>query len=150
MAERGHSRQESEQPTVRTCRPADLGRGEIDAFMRLVSAGGAVRTDRLKHTLQLVEVVVLLSIANKIVGVGAIKSERPRYVEDLCRKSGFEFPTDVRELGYVAVSPAFRGRGFSKLIVSALRIAPKINADEPGVRSAHNNLSCFSGHGDSP
>ena len=27
MAERGHLRQASEQPTVRICRPADLGRG---------------------------------------------------------------------------------------------------------------------------
>ena len=31
-----------------------------------------------------------------------------------------------------------------------LRIAPKINADEPGARSTRNNLSCLSGDTDSP
>jgi predicted GNAT family N-acyltransferase len=120
MTERGHWRHASGQPVVRTCRPADLGRGEIDAFVGLVSVGGAVRTDRLKDALPLAEVVVLLLIAKKVVGVGTIKANRPRYAESVSRKSGFGLPSNVRELGYVAVSPAFRGRGFSKLIVSAL------------------------------
>lgn len=105
---------------VRICKPADLGRGEIEAFVALVSAGGAVQADRLKDTLQLAEFVALLLIAKKIVGVGAIKSMRPTYVDRVSRKSGFELPCDVRELGYVAISSAFRSKGISKLIVRGL------------------------------
>ena len=33
---------------------------------------------------------------------------------------------------------------------ASLRIAPKINPDEPGARSTRNSLSCFSGHNSPP
>ena len=65
----------------------------------------------------------VLAIARKsgvIAGVGSIKRDRPERAADIAHNSGFSFPKETPELGYVAVAPKHRRRGLSHKLVNAL------------------------------
>jgi hypothetical protein len=51
---------------------------------------------------------------------GPIKPVRPEYAAGIAAKSGYSFPAETLELGYVAVDPAHRGHGLSHEIAGLL------------------------------
>jgi RimJ/RimL family protein N-acetyltransferase len=65
----------------------------------------------------------LLAVArsgNEIVGVGSIKRVRTDRASGIADKSGFAFPAQTPELGYVAVDPQHWRNGLSHRLVAAL------------------------------
>src|SRR5713101_4242062 len=75
---------------------ADLGR-----CVTIIRAGGAVDVDSTK--LRAATALALAKNGDEIVGVGSVKPVRTAYATCIAKKSGFDFPSETRELGYVAV-----------------------------------------------
>jgi hypothetical protein len=86
--------------------------------MAIIGAGGAVAIDVSK--LQRAAVIVLAKKGDVIVGVGTIKAPRPEYAQRKAEDSGFLFPVNTPELGYVAVDDAHRGNHISDRVVAGL------------------------------
>lgn len=100
---------------------------EKNAFVALVTAGGAVKEANVRDGIGRAGAQLLVARCNgEIVGVAALKVPKTRYWQSLTGKSGFEVTsaTFPRELGYVAVNPAHRGKGIArKLCDLAMRHA---------------------------
>jgi hypothetical protein len=96
-----------------------LGAAEIDACLAIIKAGDAVDMVSAKE-LPRSTAIALAWKGKEIVGLGAIKRERCDYAAGIAEKSGFDFPHETLELGYVAVAPKHRGNHLSDCIVKAL------------------------------
>lgn len=104
--------------TVTPCAPGDLSDAELATCVEIVRDGGAVAIN-----LEKLQNARMLAVARKrgvIVGVGSIKRDRPDRAVDIARESGFDFPKETPELGYVAVAPQHRRQGLSHHLVDAL------------------------------
>jgi hypothetical protein len=97
----------------------DLTPDEIKACVAVLSEGGAVDLKIAERELPHAVTVAILWAGRDIVGVGAIKQQRPHYVKRIASASGFAFNANTHELGYVAVLEAHRG-GQSKRIVDSM------------------------------
>ncbi|MBL0158846.1 MAG: GNAT family N-acetyltransferase [Bryobacterales bacterium] len=66
--------------------------------------------------------LVLARKESRIVGVGTIKGVRKKYAAGIAgpRKSGYAFPSESPELGYVAVDPEHQRKGLSFRLVTEL------------------------------
>jgi hypothetical protein len=101
-----------------TCAPDDLSNAELTSCVEIVRDGGAVAISLEK--LRKAKMLAFASKSGVIVGVGSIKRDRPGRAADVAHKSGFSFPRETPELGYVAIAPQHRRRGLSHKIVDAL------------------------------
>ena len=102
------------------CAPGDLTAQELKRCIAIIGEGGAVSLATLKRDLPRSSVLAIARHKQEIVGIGAIKPLRKEYAANVAVKSGFTFPSDTLELGYVAVDPAHRGRGLSLQITRLL------------------------------
>jgi len=98
----------------------------VSECIAIIKKGEAVDWQSAKRELPLAASVVTARKGSQIVGVGAIKRERRQYAADVSKKSGFKFPPETPELGYVAVEPEHQGRGLS------LRITKLVLAGQKG------------------
>lgn len=71
----------------------------------------ALDEEHLRHCL----FVVVKREGDQIVGVGAVKGQRPNYARTIAGRSGFEFDPQMHELGYVVVRASHRRRGLYEL-----------------------------------
>lgn len=108
----------AQEYSVKACAPVDLSDAELATCVEIVKDGGAVAMSLEK--LQNVRMLAVARKAGMIVGVGAIKRDRPDRAADIARRSGFGFPEETPELGYVAVAPQHRRQGLSYQLVGAL------------------------------
>jgi hypothetical protein len=111
-------RKTAQEYCVSACAPGDLSDAELASCVEIVRGGGAVAI-----SLEKLHNARTLAVARKggvIVGVGSIKRARPDRSADIARKSGFGFPKETPELGYVAVAPQHRRQGLSHQLVGAL------------------------------
>jgi GNAT superfamily N-acetyltransferase len=92
----------------------------VSECIAVIKQGEAVDWQSAKRELPLATAVVIARKGSQIVGVGAIKRERRQYAADVSKKSGFKFPLETPELGYVAVEPEHQGRGLSLRITKLL------------------------------
>jgi hypothetical protein len=105
----------------------ELTKKFVSECIAIIKKGEAVDWQSAKIELPLATTVVTARKGSQIVGVGAIKRERRQYAADISssKKSGFDFPVETPELGYVAVKPEHQGRGLSfritKLLLSEQR-----------------------------
>ena len=99
---------------------SELTESDVAACAAIVAEGGAVNVKSATAELPKARLVVMLRRDNIIVGVGAIKRERPDYASEKAQLSGFHFDPNTPELGYVAVANEHRGRGLSSRVVEAL------------------------------
>lgn len=104
--------------TVTTCLPGDLSKAELAACLAVIKEGGAVAVDTEK--LVRAQVLAVARFGDKIVGIGSIKRVRPDYASTIALRSGFSFPSQMPELGYVAVTEAHRRHRLSGRLVAAL------------------------------
>lgn len=104
--------------SVGACVPGDLSDAELATCVEIVRDGGAVVISPEK--LQKARMLAVARNGDVIVGVGSIKRHRPDRAADIARKSGFSFPKETPELGYVAVAPQHRRQGLSHQLVDAL------------------------------
>jgi ribosomal protein S18 acetylase RimI-like enzyme len=103
---------------VRACAPGDLSDAELATCVEIVRDGGAVSISLEK--LQNARMLAVARNGGMIVGVGSIKRDRPNRAADIVSRSGFGFPPETPELGYVAVAPQHRRQGLSHQLVGAL------------------------------
>jgi hypothetical protein len=88
--------------------------------MAIIGNGGAVNLTTMKRDLPRSSVMAVARHNNEIIAVGAIKPMRKQYAASVAVKSGFAFPAETLELGYVSVDYAHRGRGLSHQITKLL------------------------------
>ena len=88
--------------------------------MAVIGDGGAVNIRTMKRDLPRSQVVAIARYGDEIIGVGSIKPIREEYAADIAAKSGYSFPADTAELGYVSVDPAHQGRGLSNDLTKLL------------------------------
>jgi hypothetical protein len=98
----------------------------VSTCIAIIKKGEAVDWQSAKRELPLARAVVTARKGSQIVGVGAIKRERRQYAADVSKKSGFKFPPETPELGYVAVEPEHQGRSLS------VRITKRVLSGQKG------------------
>jgi GNAT superfamily N-acetyltransferase len=104
--------------SVKACAPGDLSDAELVTCVEIVKDGGAVPISLEK--LQKARMLAVARKAGTIVGIGSIKRDRPDRAAHIANGSGFGFPKETPELGYVAVAPQHRRQGLSHQLVRAL------------------------------
>jgi hypothetical protein len=111
-------RKTAQEYSVSACTPGDLSEADLASCVEIVRDGGAVAISPEK--LQKARMLAVARKGGVIVGVASIKSDRPDRAADIARKSGFRFPKETPELGYVAVAPQHRRQGLSHQLVDPL------------------------------
>lgn len=102
--------------------PTDLSPDELRECLSLITDGCAVDPGTAAAELPRAMLIVLAVQRDhpNIVGLGAIKGQRPRYASSIAIKSGVPFDKNIHELGYVVVHQLHRGLGLSHKITAAL------------------------------
>ena len=112
------TRKTAQEYSVSARAPGALSDADLATCVEIVRDGGAVAV-----SLEKLQNARMLAVARKggvIVGVGSIKRDRPDRPADIARKSGFGFPKETPELGYVAVASQHRRQGLSHQLVGTL------------------------------
>jgi GNAT superfamily N-acetyltransferase len=96
---------------------ASLSAADLKACLDVLDEGKAVDIEfaaaELPHALH----VAVARVETTIVAVTAIKRARPHYASGISKKSGFEFRSDLPELGYAAVSKDHQGHDLGGRLV---------------------------------
>ena len=93
---------------------------ELETCVSIIREGCAANAGIASQQLPQALWIAVARVRDEIVGVGAIKMQRPRYAQGRARKSGFSFDPKMHELGYVAVLKAHRENHLSTRIVQEL------------------------------
>ena len=105
------------------CSPRECHPEDIEAFVALVIAGGAVSEANAHYgTSHATHLVFVRDAGGILAAVGALKQPRLSYRDRVFRESAATVPASrVRiELGYVAVADGFQRRGLSHAVISTL------------------------------
>jgi GNAT superfamily N-acetyltransferase len=105
---------------VKPCAASRLTPADFQACFAIIGTGGAVGMASMRRDLPRAAVVVVARFHNGIVGIGVIKPVRKQYAMGIAAKSGFAFPAETQELGYVAVHPDHQGKRLSQRITDLL------------------------------
>jgi GNAT superfamily N-acetyltransferase len=98
----------------------ELTKKDVAACVALIKKGEAVDWQSALRELPVATAVVIVRRGSQLVGVGAIKRERRKYAAKIAKDSGFDFPPEMLDLGYVAVDPEHQGHGLSHRITDVL------------------------------
>lgn len=95
---------------------------EIETFVHMVGAGGAVDECHVRRGIRRDGAkLVLARIDNEIIGVAALKIPIASYRNGIESKDKSGYPLPLAqipfELGYVAVSQAYGGRGIASMLI---------------------------------
>ncbi len=94
---------------------------QIKKYIDFLREGGAIQYFKTaKQRLETALVVATLEDELSLVGMGVLKARYPEYNAKIAERSGWPLSPHKREIGYIAVAPAARGRGFSNEIVRRL------------------------------
>jgi RimJ/RimL family protein N-acetyltransferase len=105
---------------VKSCVPPALTPDEMKKCITIIGHGGAVNLRTMKRDLPGSRILAIARYGNTIVAVGSVKPVRKEYATGIAVKSGYCFPDETPELGYVSVEPAHQGRGLSHEITKLL------------------------------
>src|ERR1700751_792863 len=98
------ARKTAEEYSVRICARGVLPEPELSTCVEIVRDGWAVPINLEKF--QNAKMLAVVRTDGVIVGVGSIERDRPERAAAIAQRSGFGFPQENLELGYVAVAPA--------------------------------------------
>jgi hypothetical protein len=101
----------------------DLSPDEIKSCAAVLKEGDAVDFKTAERELPHAVTVAIMRVGEDVVGVGAIKRQRPRYAKKIAsaKCSGYSFDPQIHELGYVAVLKANRGHQSRRIVDSLLK-----------------------------
>jgi hypothetical protein len=101
----------------------DLSPDEIKAIVAVLKEGDAVDFIMAETELPQAVTVAIVRVGKDVIGVGAIKQQRPPYATKIAsaKCSGFSFDTRMHELGYVAVLKAHQGHQSGPIVDSLLK-----------------------------
>ena len=105
---------------LKLCSPDDLTPEDLERCFVLITDGGAVDPGTMKRDLPRSQIVAIARYRNEVVAVGVIKPVRKQYAAGIAVKSGYSFPPETPELGYVVVDRARRKKGLSHEVTSIL------------------------------
>lgn len=105
---------------VTVCAPSALNRAEMAVCVHLVVSGGAVKQKYAELGLRDARTLAVVRCAGQIVGIGAIKRVRPTYARRRAQNSGYGFPPETPELGYVARDAEHKRQNLGLRIVQSL------------------------------
>lgn len=106
--------------------PSKCSEEELKIFFQLVKSGGEVALDGLEDRIKTAEMLVFHYAGDQLVGVAALKNPAARHRSSVFRESKANLPADTFpfELGWVVVTPQYRGKGCSRcLVATALKAA---------------------------
>jgi len=100
--------------------PRDYSADDLAQFIKLVQDGGEVAIG-LINRIQTAKSLVMISHQDLVCAVAALKIPNMRYRQRVFAKSGMTKCGDLYtyELGWIFVTPEFRGRGLSTKLVRA-------------------------------
>jgi RimJ/RimL family protein N-acetyltransferase len=110
------------QPTITLKSYDECTKEERSRFHIIVVDARAVRAEGLDDRMKRAAALVFLKLDSEIIGVGALKRQRPKYTADIFNKANAKSAASNYglELGWVVVSEDHRGRNYSPLIAEAL------------------------------
>lgn len=118
-------------PEILHKRPAECPETDLATFEALVEQGGEVASQGLRERILRAEwLVFTMEEDGTPSGIGALKKPNESYKREVFRKAvASAKPDDFQyEAGWLFVSPAFRGRGYSRLLLAeVIRLADKKN-----------------------
>lgn len=95
---------------IEACTPVDVCSQIQKQCIELISSGGAVEQHYVEENFPHAHKVVTVTCESGIVGVGVIKQIRTDYASSIASRSGYSFPSDTHELGYITVQEKHRGK----------------------------------------
>jgi GNAT superfamily N-acetyltransferase len=98
---------------------------ELHACIEIIKEGEAVNVATATDELPEAMFVAVKRVDGLLVGVGAIKKQRPWYARKIATESGFSFDERLHELGYVAVRATHRNQGIARELLAHLLDACK-------------------------
>lgn len=99
--------------------PAALPAGRLDLVCRMVAAGGAVDTARVRTNLEQAYLIGCAVENGILAGNSSLKRPRAAYLETLNRNTGMDF-SGCLERGYTSVRPEYRGLGIGTRLLDGL------------------------------
>ncbi|MGE3341789.1 MAG: hypothetical protein AB7L71_00015 [Vicinamibacterales bacterium] len=111
---------------LQTLHAGELSADDLNECISILEEGKAVNIASARAELPIAPVVVLKRVGGEVVGLGAIKRQRPEYAASKALASRYDFDQNMHEIGYVAVRRAFGQRGFSGQIMAALLSAVSV------------------------
>ncbi len=114
----------SDRPAIEwdstVCEASALTKADLAACIKVITEGDAVDPESAAAELPLALRVAVARSKQSVIGVAAIKRPRPAYASSVATKSRSTFPSDLPELGYVAVNATYQGYGVGRDLVGRL------------------------------
>lgn len=99
--------------------PAEVPAGVFAEVLRLVAAGGAVDTERVRSNLEIAFLIGYVTERGRVVADSALKHPREEYIEAVHQQTGFDL-RGFLERGYTSVRPEYRGLGIGTQLLAGL------------------------------
>ena len=99
--------------------PAEVPAAIFDEVLRLVSAGGAVTTERVRVNLETAFLIGYVTERGRVVADSSLKHPREEYIETVHQQTGFDL-RGFLERGYTSVRPEYRGLGIGTKLLEGL------------------------------
>lgn len=133
-------------PAPKVGAKSDFTKAEIAEFKKLVCAEGRVDQATFEGLLERATRLVTLSVEGKVIGTAAIKRPNHSHHKNVFKNSELddELKSHPYELGWVVVSPEYRGQHYSeslvKLAISGLRSEEMYAASQERDERMHKTL----------
>lgn len=99
--------------------PSQLPPGHLDEIVRLVAAGGSVKTQWVRHNLERAFLIGYVVENGLIIGDSSLKHPRQEYIEAVSRQTGIDL-SNYLERGYTSVRPEYRNLGVGAKLLEGL------------------------------
>jgi GNAT superfamily N-acetyltransferase len=99
--------------------PERMDAAVFEEVLRLVAAGGAVTTERVRDNLQHAFLIGVVTERGRVVADSSFKHPREAYIEAVLRQTGFDL-RGFLERGYTSVRPEYRGLGIGTKLLEGL------------------------------
>jgi hypothetical protein len=107
-------------PEIEILAPGNLSSDEFQTCLALLEQGNAVDVEYARKELPRAVCIALRRDAGEIVALGAVKRIRPNYAADKADRAGFQFDSNIHEVGYIVVRESHRDKKLSRPILEAL------------------------------
>jgi GNAT superfamily N-acetyltransferase len=94
--------------------------GLFEPALEIITSGHAVDPKSASEQIPVSNLLAVALSGKKLIGIGAIKGDRPNYREKISHRSASPIDLSSLELGYVAIHEDYQRQGLSYRVVKAL------------------------------